>query len=217
MQVGRHAQYSALLTAVGANALPSLHDPQSSVFTTLDSIGKQEISEQLALGRLATEVALDYEIPVLHFRAWMRERMTDDEMAEIRSAAAESLQVKATLVLSAELKNPAEASQAKALSERFAKQAESLDPKAWSAGHITPERTLPVINISFSSSAGIDRVDTVVLEHEEVEVFHTSAESCARNHDSTSTAHKKAVEVAAPLIGIDMTAPVPAAPRRAGW
>ncbi len=234
-QVGKHAQYAALLTAQAAHAIGHLSSPRAQVFTILDNIGVQEIAEQIALGRLPNEVALAYDVPVLHFRAWLRERVTEEHMELVRAAAAESLQVKSVLVLSAELKSPAEASQAKALSERFAKQAESLDPRAWSAAHMAPERAMPTINIVFGTPDGgqavtintaplqserpetIDNRHELVVSPQEVDARNLGAPpvlSCARNHDTDSPQGENTLRG---LLTPDVTSPVPHRPRKAGF
>lgn len=142
-----HTMFRALLGASGVEALPDVDRAYWSSEQILDEIGVQVISEQLATGRLPAEVALLYEVPVLHFRRWMRDRLSPEEVDEIRSAAAESLQVKAMLTLSAHLKNPAEAAQAKALSDRFAKVSEALSPNEWNPQRVRAPEDMPSITI----------------------------------------------------------------------
>ncbi|MFV0512478.1 MAG: hypothetical protein ACK5MY_02410 [Jhaorihella sp.] len=142
-----HTMYNTLLGASGAEALPTVDQALGSSFATLDIVGPQVIAEQLATGRLPVEVALLYEVPILHFRAWMRKRIPDELLDEIRSAAAEALQVKAMLTLSARLANPAEASQAKALSERMARISEALAPKDWNPARVEAPQDMPSVTI----------------------------------------------------------------------
>lgn len=151
--IAPHTMFETLLGSSGAEALPTNQQVKGESFRALDAIGVQLISEQLATGRLPVEVALLYEVPILHFREWMRMRITDDALQEIRAAAAEALQVKSMLTLSANLSTPAAASQAKSLSDRFAKIAEALAPDEWSPTKIVPPSAIPSISITFNGMA----------------------------------------------------------------
>lgn len=145
-----HTLYSTLLGARGAEALPVPDRSYLATAQILDEIGVDMIASQLSTGRLPVEVALLYEVPILHMRRWMQERMDETLMDEIKQAAAEALQVKSILTLSAHLKNPAEASQAKALSERFAKIAEALAPKDWNPARVEAPGSIPSVSISIN-------------------------------------------------------------------
>lgn len=145
-----HTLYSTLLGARGAEALPVPDRSYLATAQILDGIGVEMIASQLSTGRLPNEVALLYEVPILHMRRWMRERMDETLIDEIREAAAESLQVKAILTLSAQLKNPAEASQAKALSERFARISEALSPRDWNPARVEAPGQVPSVSISIN-------------------------------------------------------------------
>jgi hypothetical protein len=155
-----HTLYSALLSAAGAEAIPTIRMDKHAVFRLLNNVGKAMVLEQIATGQLPNEVALHYGVPILVFREWLEQNVQEAEMMAARVACAESLQLKATLVLSADLKNPAEASQAKALAERFSEQAKSIDPKGWSPAHLQPQATRPIVNITFTQPDG--RVDMVI-------------------------------------------------------
>lgn len=171
-----HVMYSTLLGATGANAIPALLATDASVFAMLDGIGVREITEQLATGRLPNEVALYYGLPIMPFRRWLEARIPAEVMDQVRDAAAESLQVKAMLTLTAKLKNPAEASQAKALSERLAKQAEALAPKNWSPSHVSPEKSQPSVTITFQGVGTVDRTMTTVVEHDSSDALGQAGE-----------------------------------------
>lgn len=149
-KIAPNAMFNTLLGARGAEELAVTVGNDAAVFQTLDIVGRDMIMEQLATGRLPAEVALMYQVPILSFRRWMADRITDIEMDAVREAAAESLQLKALLTLSADLQNPAQASQAKALSERMARISESLDPKGWNPNHAEPRTVLPSITIAFN-------------------------------------------------------------------
>ena len=168
-RIGRGASpwtlYNTLLSAQGAEALPTVDQTVGSSFAVLDVIGAQVIAEQLATGRLPAEVALLYEVPILHFRRWMRERYDKDALEEIRQAAAESLQVKAMLTLSARLDNPAAASQAKALSDRMAKVSEALSPRDWNPTRIEDSRSVPSVTI-IMRGLGVDTQEKPVIDAE---------------------------------------------------
>lgn len=162
--VSPHVMFETLLGASGAEALPTHSQSKAESFRALDAIGVQLICEQLATGRLPVEVALLYEIPILHFRAWMKLRITDDMLQEVRSAAAEALQVKSMLTLSANLHSPAAASQAKSLSDRFAKIAEALAPDEWSPSKIVPPSALPSVSITFNGLTIASQPQGVTIE-----------------------------------------------------
>lgn len=155
--VSPHTMYATLLGARGAEALPVPDRSYLATAQILDEIGVDMIASQLSTGRLPAEVSLLYEVPILHMRRWMQERMDETLIDEIKRAAAESLQVKSILTLSAHLKNPAEASQAKALSERFAKIAEALSPKDWNPARVEAPGQTPAVSISINmpETAGV--------------------------------------------------------------
>lgn len=160
-----HTMFRALLGATGAEALPDVDRDYWSSALILDEIGTRTISEQLATGRLPAEVALLYEVPILHFRRWMRDRIAPEELDEIRSAAAESLQVKAMLTLSAHLKNPAEAAQAKALSDRFARVSEALSPNEWNPQRVRTPEDMPSITIVMNGVGPQSITTTPPIDH----------------------------------------------------
>lgn len=149
-RVAAHTMFNTLLGTIGAESLPVSNLRETSAWAVLDQIGVDMILNQLSTGRLPAEVALLYEVPILYFRSWMRERLTPEEIDEAREAAAEALQVKALLTLSARLHSPAEASQAKALSDRFAKISEALSPKNWSPARIEAPGSVPSVSITFN-------------------------------------------------------------------
>lgn len=155
-----HTLYAALLSSAGAEAIPTIRMDKQAVFQLLSNVGKTMVLEQIATGQLPNEVALHYGVPILVFREWLDQNVQEAEMVAARVACAESLQLKATLVLSANLKNPAEASQAKALAERFSEQAKAIDAKGWSPAHLQPQTTRPVVNITFTQPDG--RVDMII-------------------------------------------------------
>lgn len=175
-----HTLYNTLLGHSGAEALPTVDQTVGSSYATLDVVGVQIIAEQLATGRLPVEVALLYEVPILHFRRWMRDRISDDLLIEIRSAAAESLQVKALLTLSARLDNPAAASQAKALSERMARISEALSPKDWNPARVEAPDDVPSVTI-IMRGLGVDTGRGKVIDHD-------SRLSSPEVHDATGGA-----------------------------
>lgn len=181
--IAPHTMFETLLGSSGAEALPTNQQVKGESFRALDAIGVQLISEQLATGRLPVEVALLYEVPILHFREWMRMRITDDALQEIRAAAAEALQVKSMLTLSANLSTPAAASQAKSLSDRFAKIAEALAPDEWSPSKITPPSAIPSISITFNGMSLAASASSAIVDVAPGEAC--SLEPCGGPEDAT--------------------------------
>ena len=149
-----HVKYDALLTAAGVHAIPAINADKAEVWKLLDTVGVARVCERIATGMLPNEVALDLGVPIMMFRRWLEDQLPMDQSDAVRAAAAESLMLKAQLVLSAQLKTPAEASQAKALAAQFTEMAKAMDPKSWSPAHLEAQRRPPSVSITFVSDSG---------------------------------------------------------------
>jgi hypothetical protein len=107
------------------------HASRVASFAKLDEVGESVILELIASGRLPNEIAIEYEVPVLHLREWMNKNIDPADLNDARQAAAESFVLKSVLPLTVTFESPGEAAMAKELALRMWEIAGRMDPDRW--------------------------------------------------------------------------------------
>lgn len=145
------AKFDALFKQRGA--LPCSVTDEITAIGKIEKLGKRAILERIASGQLLNEIAIDLGVPIMVFRKWIRDNVSEEDLLVAREACAESLMLKSTLVLTVTYDSPGHASIARAFSERLAQMAERLDPERWAQRKPKDETASPV-TIVFEGMGG---------------------------------------------------------------
>lgn len=123
------SQVEALFGTVDLNR--RLLSEQDCDVTMLRFGGAPAVLEAVAHGRLINEVGIHLGLPLMWFTEWVAENVDGAQMAQAKLIGAETMMMKAQMVLSIDPTSTHEAAQARALAAEYVRVAEKLDHQKW--------------------------------------------------------------------------------------
>lgn len=105
--------------------------PQDCEITMLQFGGAPAVLEAVAHGRLVNEVGIHLGLPLLWFTQWIESNVDGAQLAQAKLLGAETMMMKAQMVLSVDPTSTHEAAQARALAAEYVRVAEKLDHQKW--------------------------------------------------------------------------------------